>query len=524
MKGLLVSLRKNRTLLIVLAVLLVLFLLAIQGLGTPAWVITLLRGLSLSAIIFLVAAGFSLIFGLMDVMNFAHGTLFMIGAYVGWSAYVRPDTVLDLLPPVALLAAGLLLQPVWNALLGRIRLPDLAARIWPWVGLLLAAALLVGVLVGWPVSRWVPGNPTTGPGGDSLVLDLALDANLPRRVPASSGRGPVWALVGALAAGAVGAASLAGLSRRQQASDFHHRRIAWHTWLVLGLLLFIAIGAYLANDGLTEWLYGLHTMWMFMIALLFGVVFGALLGGVMEVTLIRPLHDRPIYYLMITLGLGVVGIELVQALWGRTEFTVPRPALFRGSGPGCPATDLASWLQNHCSTILVFGGRVRIYEEIFVILVGLVVLVAVTLLLQRTRLGMIIRAGVQDSEMVEALGINVRRVFTLVFALGVALAVLGGVVAGPRMGLSPAMGESLLLLSLIAMAIGGLTSFPGAAVGSLLVGLLQQFITAYSGVGIKLPFLAEPFKPTPPLVPASTVLLMVIILLVLPQGLLGRKE
>jgi branched-chain amino acid transport system permease protein len=98
------------------------------------------------------------------------------------------------------------------------------------------------------------------------------------------------------------------------------------------------------------------------------------------------------------------------------------------------------------------------------------------------------------------------------------------VIAGPSMGLSPAMGESLLLLSLIAMAIGGLNSFPGAAAGSLLVGLLQQFIIKYGQVGIKLPFLAQPFKPTPPLVPASTVLLMVIILLVLPQGLLGRKE
>ncbi len=74
------------------------------------------------------------------------------------------------------------------------------------------------------------------------------------------------------------------------------------------------------------------------------------------------------------------------------------------------------------------------------------------------------------------------------------------------------------------MAIGGLTSFPGAAVGSLLVGVLQQFIIKYGQVGIRLPFLAEPFKPTPPLVPASTVLLMVVILLVLPQGLLGRKE
>jgi len=150
-------------------------------------------------------------------------------------------------------------------------------------------------------------------------------------------------------------------------------------------------------------------------------------------------------------------------------------------------------------------------------------LVSVWLLLQRTRTGMIIRAGVQDREMVEALGINVRRVFTLVFALGVGLAALGGVLAAPSIGLSTDMGTRLLLLALIALAIGGLTSFPGAAAGAVLVGLLQQFMIRYGQIGINLPFLAEPFKPSPPLVPASTVLLMVIILLLLPQGLFGRE-
>jgi len=152
------------------------------------------------------------------------------------------------------------------------------------------------------------------------------------------------------------------------------------------------------------------------------------------------------------------------------------------------------------------------------------VLIVVWLLLQRTRIGMIIRAGVQDSEMVEALGINVRQVFTFVFALGVGLAALGGILAGPSLGLSSGMGGQVLLLALIALAIGGLTSFPGAAAGAVLVGLLQQFIIKYGQIGINLPFLAEPFKPSPPLVPASTVTLMVIILLILPQGLFGRKE
>jgi branched-chain amino acid transport system permease protein len=227
---------------------------------------------------------------------------------------------------------------------------------------------------------------------------------------------------------------------------------------------------------------------------------------------------------MLTLGLGVIGREVVIALWGRTQMQMPKPALFNTAGKGCPAQTIFDAFANQCSTINFMGSRIRTYNEIFIFAIGVLVLVVVWLLLQRTRIGMIIRAGVQDHEMVEALGINVRQVFTFVFALGVGLAALGGVLAGPSMGVSDDMGESLLLSALIALAIGGLTSFPGAAAGSLLVGLLQQFIVKYGQIGIALPFLAQPFKPTPPLVPASTVLLMVIILLVMPNGLLGRKE
>ena len=203
---------------------------------------------------------------------------------------------------------------------------------------------------------------------------------------------------------------------------------------------------------------------------------------------------------------------------------MPKPELWAGTGDFCPATSFGDAIANQCSTILLFDGRIRTYNEIFIIFIGVVVLVGIWLLLQRTRIGMIIRAGVQDSEMVEALGINVRIIFTLVFALGVALASLGGILAAPSTGLSIEMGTRVLLLALIALAIGGLTSFPGAAVGAVLVGLLQQFIIKYGSIGINLPFLAEPLKPSPPLVPASTVLMMVIILLILPNGLFGRSE
>jgi branched-chain amino acid transport system permease protein len=228
--------------------------------------------------------------------------------------------------------------------------------------------------------------------------------------------------------------------------------------------------------------------------------------------------------LLMTLGVSAIGIEVVRTIWGNPTFTMPRPSIFAGTGEGCPAESIGDILAFKCSTISLLGGRIRTYNDVFVILVGLFILIAVWILLKRSRLGMIIRAGVQDSEMVEALSINVRKVFTLVFALGVGLAALGGVIAAPSMGLSTNMGQVLLINALIALAIGGLTSYPGAAVGALIVGMLQQFIIKYGQIGINLPFLEEPFKPSPPLVPASTVLLMVIILLVMPQGLFGRKE
>ena len=278
------------------------------------------------------------------------------------------------------------------------------------------------------------------------------------------------------------------------------------------------------NAQITAWMFALSTNWLFVIAIVVAIVAGVSLGALMETTLIRPLYSRPIYQLMLTLGLGTIGVQIVQAVWGRPEFVWPKPALFAGTGGACPATNLTDLFQNHCSTVILLGGRVRVYDEIFIPIVGVIILILVWVLLKRSRIGMIIRAGVQDRQMVEALGINVRRVFTLVFSLGVGLAAFGGALAAPSSGLTPIMGDKLLLNSLIALAVGGLTSFPGAALGSLLVGLIQQFMIKYGQIGIPIPFTDIVFKPSPALVPASTVLLMVIVLLILPNGLLGKKE
>ena len=520
------TIRKNRTLLITLAILLAIFLLAIQGMSTSDWVITLFRGVSVGTIMFLVASGLSLIFGLLDVLNLAHGALFMIGAYVGWTVYVRPDTLVDLLAPLLLLTAGLALRPVWNRLLGRLAAAQGTGaglvRAWPWAALIVALAALILSFTRWPVAKWNPAVPAQSPGTNALALNQATAANLPRPAPVPAERGSVLALAGFLAGGGLIAASLTGFA--QQRHGVQRSALSWKSVVWPAVLLLAGVALYLANDPVTTWLAGLHTTWIFLIAIVVAMLSGAALGGLMEVSLVRPLYARPIYQLMLTMGVGVVGIELVRAMWGKVEFTMPKPAIFSGSGEGCPATSLSGWLANRCSTFSLLDGRLRTYNEIFVILIGLIVLVGVWILLRRSRLGMVIRAGVQDSQMVEALGINVRQVFTLVFALGAALAALGGVIAAPSMGLSPYMGQTLLLGALVALAIGGLTSFPGAAAASVLVGLLEAFMIKYGQIGIQLPFMDEPFKPTPPLVPASTVLLMVVILLVMPNGLFGRKE
>ena len=136
MNAFLHSLRKNSAFWITILVLVFFFVAAARGMSTKDWVITLLRGLSVGALTFLVASGFSLIFGLLDVLNLAHGTLFMIGAYLGWTVYVRPDTFVDVVTPTALLASGFVLAPLWGFLAGRLQLGERRKRAWLWVTVL----------------------------------------------------------------------------------------------------------------------------------------------------------------------------------------------------------------------------------------------------------------------------------------------------------------------------------------------------------------------------------------------------
>ncbi len=511
-------LARNRVRLTVLAVLVFLFAAALQGLEPEDWFSTVMQGLSVGAVTFLVASGLSLIFGLMDVLNLAHGEIFMLGAYIGWTIYARFDTVLNVMVPLLVFAAPFALAPLWRRLGPSLAetVPDRWRRPVTWAVIAAGALIAIYGITRFPLVIWDPEVYAQSPITYSLAIDIGTLAPLP---------GDVFAIpaVVAFLLVLVGSSlvALAGSAASRSTRTVHD--LSWRN----GAGFAAAIGAavvLLATEGeINDWVFGLSTTWRFVLAILFAVAVGVVVGMLIEVVLIRPLYDRPIYQLMITLGVGFIIIELVREVWGRPEFTMPRPAAFNGTGPGCPGEGFGG-LFSGCATVDILGGRVRTYNELFVVTVGLMVLVGITLMLKRSRIGMVIRAGVQDAEMVEALGINVRRVFTIVFGIGSGLAALGGVLAAPSIGLSTGMGALLLLSALIALAIGGLTSFPGAAAGAVLVGLLQQFIIRYGQTGIGLPGLDEPFKPSPTLVPAAAVLLMVVILLLLPKGLFGRSD
>jgi branched-chain amino acid transport system permease protein len=225
------------------------------------------------------------------------------------------------------------------------------------------------------------------------------------------------------------------------------------------------------------------------------VIVGALLGVVLERGLLRPLYARPVFQLVLTFGVGLVLTEIVKFTWTTTPY---------------------SWTES-------FGVREGYFElfsqrfstyRLFVVGIGAILMIALALLIQRTRIGIIIRAGVEDSGMVEALGINVRAVFTLIFTLGCAVAAFGGAIAAPFLGASIGLGSVYLLGSVAVVVLGGLGSFTGTAIGSLLVGLAVAVVAQFS-----LAFLNQPVWSS-----LTPMLLLILVLLIRPSGLFGEAR
>ena len=181
----------------------------------------------------------------------------------------------------------------------------------------------------------------------------------------------------------------------------------------------------------------------------------ALIGFFIDFGLLRFVRGVELRQVLLTLGVAFVLNDLALVLWGGDTFSIQVPAFLDG-----PAE---------------FGSITYPIYRLFVLLVGIVIFISLSLLITKTRLGALIRAGVDDAETVSAMGVDIRRVFIYTFMLGSALAGLGGVMGGAFLTLYPTADSEILVYSLAVVIIGGRGSLIGAAVGSLLVGMLSTF-------------------------------------------------
>lgn len=253
---------------------------------------------------------------------------------------------------------------------------------------------------------------------------------------------------------------------------------------------FVSFGAFVAASVLTwlsVWL-GADNIFLNIFALFLAisaaVAFGLVGGWFFERVIIKPVYKDHLRQILITMGALIVAEQIILAVWGGTPMSVPRPQFLEGS-------------------IILGDVSIEIYR-IFAFGLGLVVYILLYLVLNRTRLGLLTRAGVENREMVEALGFRIDRLFIAVFMMGSALASMGGAMwAGYETLISPALGAEMMIIVFIVVIIGGLGSIEGTLLGALMVGLLANY------VGFLMPKMAL----------ASNMILMVVILLWRPYGL-----
>jgi branched-chain amino acid transport system permease protein len=232
----------------------------------------------------------------------------------------------------------------------------------------------------------------------------------------------------------------------------------------------------------------------FLASVIAATAVGAVLGAILERGLLRPLYARPIFQIVMTFGVSIVLTEFIKSIWSTTPYSW---------------TELFSFRQE---TFKLFDQQFSTYR-LFVIGIGALLILAIALLLRRTRIGIIIRAGVEDGAMVEALGINVRAVFTLVFTLGCAVAAFGGAIAAPFLGASIGLGDSFLLFAIAAVVLGGLGSYEGTAIASILVGLAVAIVAAFTTQHLNQPVWQS----------ITPMILLMLVLLVRPSGLFGKE-
>jgi len=267
--------------------------------------------------------------------------------------------------------------------------------------------------------------------------------------------------------------------------------------LVFGLMdvlnfghgLFIAIGAYMAATvlgSMADWTQS-GSLWTNLVAVLPAMIVGMLVAGAVglafERVIVRPVYGQHLKQILITMGGMIIGEEIIKMMWGPQTITLPLPESLRGA-------------------FLLGDAAIEKYRVVALV-VGLIVLGSMLWVLNRTKLGLLIRAGVEDREMVESLGYRIRHLFVGVFVAGSMLAGLGGVLWGMyQQSIVPQLGAQVNVLIFIVIMIGGLGSTVGCLIGALLVGLMANY------TGFLMPKAAL----------FSNIALLVAILLWRPQG------
>lgn len=267
--------------------------------------------------------------------------------------------------------------------------------------------------------------------------------------------------------------------------------------LIFGLMsvLNLAHGAFFAAGGYAAW-WVMDTLTTvppgprFLLAVLGAAVVGTAAGAVVEMGLVRRLYGRHVEQILLTIGLGMAAVALMGGWFSYDPRLMTQPDWF-------------------VSTTRLAGANIP-NNRLLILGVAVAMLAGLMLFLARTRHGLIIRAGVENPSMVRALGIDVSRSFTIVFALGGLMAGVGGALGAVYFnGINPGLGTTQLIFAFIVVVIGGLGSVPGTALAAVVVALTQVYVNNYLATGMG---------------SISVVILLAVVLLVRPQGLLGRAQ
>jgi branched-chain amino acid transport system permease protein len=250
-------------------------------------------------------------------------------------------------------------------------------------------------------------------------------------------------------------------------------------------VLNLAHGAMFMLGGYAGWMAYTYTH-SFIVAIIAGSLFVMLVGVVVERGIIRHFYSRPHEdQLLVTFGLGIVFVETIRFFFGSLSKMVPPPPSFVG----------------------IVNLGFMLYPTYRIALLGIVAvaLIVLYIVLYRTRIGMIVRAGIEDSVMVDALGIDVYKVFMLVFGIGAMAAGFAGIVNAPVVSIAPDIGEEILVQTFVVVVIGGVGSFPGAVLGGLIAGEIISITSMFNpGYSYVMLFVA-----------------MTLVLVLRPYGLLG---